>query len=178
MNRPMNRLLHEITPSQWVARSLVAFAPPGGLLLSLPAGGAPSVRTYVLVLALALASAVMTDSLFGLLALGFIAWWWGFNVPDAMSPWLLAATAVVLTGHVAGLLADHGPHTLDLGPELSRRWLIRGGLVFAVAPVTWLVVRVVDGAPEQPRIWVAGMVVCLGGVLVAALALRFAPEDP
>ncbi|HEY3017176.1 MAG TPA: hypothetical protein VGJ41_18815 [Nocardioides sp.] len=173
----MNRLLREVTPSQWLARTLVTLAAPAVLLCSLPAGGSPSVALFVLVLGLSLAAAVMTDSPFGLAAFVLAVYAWGTGVPDPMSPWVLAATAALVTGHVAGLLADHGPHTLDLGPALGRRWLIRGALVFAAAPLAWLVVRVVDDAPAQPRIWVAGLVVCLGGVLATAVALRLSPGD-
>jgi len=173
----MIRLLREVTPSQWLARTLLTLAAPAAVLLSLPAGGDPSPVFFVLVLALSVGAGVMSDSPIGLVALGTAVFWWGFKVPDQMSPWLLAAAAAVFTGHVGGLLAEHGPHTLDLGPELGRRWLVRGASVFTLAPLSWWVVQVVDDAPEQPRIWVAGLVACLGAVLAAALAFRFSPED-
>jgi len=177
MNRPMTRFLREMTPSQWLVRTLVVLAAPGALLFARPAGGTPSVVFFVLVLGLSLGAAAVTDSPFGLVALAAAVLWWGAKVPEPLSPWLLAAAAAICTGHIAGVLADHGPLTLDVGPELGRRWLVRGVLVFTLAPLSWLVVRVVDDAPEQPRVWVAGLAACLVAVLAAALAFRFSPED-
>lgn len=163
--------------SQWLLRSVVAVTPLLALLASLPTGVEPWPEFFVLVLALSVGSAVVTDSTMGLTAMLLVVFWWGSRVSTPGSPWVLVAAALLLADQVASVLADYGPPTLTLDRALLRLWLRRATLVFLAAPVAWLVARVVDRAPEQPGIWVAGLVACVGAAVAAIVTLRLAEPE-
>jgi hypothetical protein len=166
------------TPSQIILRAVIAVSPVLALVASLPAGTEVWLAFFILVLGLSVGSALVTDSSMGLAAMLLVLFWWGTRVDDPSSVWILVAAAALLVAQVASVLADYGPPTLDLDPGLLRLWLRRAGLIFPAAPVAWLVARLVDGAPDQPSIWVAGLAACLAAVVVAIVSLRLQESGP
>ncbi len=158
--------------SQVILRAVISVGPVLALVASLPAGAHPWWTLFLLVFVLSVGSAVATDSVMGLVAMLIVMTWWAARVPDPLSAWVLAAVAALLVTQAALVLADYGPPSLDLDPDLLRLWLRRAGIVFPVAPVAWLVARLADGAPDEPSIWVAGLAGCLAAVVLAVLGLR------
>jgi hypothetical protein len=170
--------LRNWTRSQWILRAVVAVSPVLALAASLPAGAGVWLGFFLLVLGLSVGSALVTDSSMGLAAMLLVLFWWGTRVDDQLSGWVLVAAAALLVGQVASVLADYGPPTLDLDPDLLRLWALRAAVIFPAAPVAWLVARLVDGAPDQPSIWVAGLAACLAAVVVAIVSLRLPENRP
>ena len=158
--------------SQVILRAVIAVGPVLALVASLPAGAHPWLTLFLLVFVLSVGGAVATDSVMGLVAMLIVMTWWAARVSDPLSAWVLAAGAALLVTQVALVLADYGPPSLDLDPDLLRLWLRRAGIVFPIAPVAWLVARLADGAPDEPSIWVAGLAGCLVAVVLAVLGLR------
>lgn len=156
-------------------RAVIAVTPLLALLASLPAGAQMWVTFFLLVFGLSIGSAYLTDSAMGLVAMLLVLFWWATRATDPLSPWVLAAAAALLAAQVASVLADYGPPTMDLDRDLVRLWLRRAGVIFLAAPAAWLMARLVDGAPDQPTIWVVGLAACLAAVVAATVALRL-PE--
>ena len=63
----------------------------------------------------------------GLVAMLLVMAWWAVRVPDPLSPWVLAAAAALIVTQVTSELADYGPPSLELDPDLLRLWLRRRG---------------------------------------------------
>jgi hypothetical protein len=162
--------------SQRILRAVIAVGPVLALVASLPAGAHVWTFFFLLVFGLATGSALVTDSMMGMAAMLLAMFWWALAVPDPLSPWVLAGAAALLVTHVSSVLADYGPAALDVDPLLLRLWLRRTAIVLPSAPVAWLVARLVDGAPDQPSIWVVGLAACLFAVVLAIVGLRL-PES-
>ena len=126
-----------------------------------------------LLLAMSLGWAAMPESTLGAACLGLVAVWWALAVHGTPATAILAA-ALLLAAHVASVLLSYGPPGLPIGGRVLRLWLRRAALVGLAAPVVWGVGVLVDGQPEPPGIWVAGLgcaiVVCV--VAAAALSVR------
>ena len=154
--------LHTWPRSQRILRAVIAVGPALALVASLPAGADLWLTLFLLVFVLSVGNALVTDSVMGLVAMLIVMSWWATGVPDPLSAWVLAAAAALVVTQVASVLADYGPPSLDLDPDLLRLWLRRAGIVFPVAPAAWLVARLADGAPDEPGIWVAGLAALSG----------------
>ncbi len=61
--------------------------------------------------------------------------------------------------------------------RLLVRWLRRGAVVAVVVPLVWLVAVMVDGQPEPPGIWVAGLGCAIVVCLVAATAVTTTRQE-
>ena len=161
MTRPGMTGLRAWPRSQRILRAVIGIGPGVALVASLPAGAHLWLTLFLLVLFLSVGSALVTDSGMGLVAMLLVMFWWASQVPDPLSPWVLAAAAALLATQVASVLADYGPPALDVDPLLLRLWLRRTGIIFLVTPAAWLVSgssRVAptgraSGSPVWPPAW-------------------------
>lgn len=122
----------------------------------------------VLLLALALATAVAPDSLFGLTGLAAYGAWWLVAVPDTTSPWSLVAALALLVCHASTAYASAGPATLHGEPAVRRAWLRDTCIVAGVTGAVWGLARLAGGAPD-PGQTVLGGTLLLIGLAIAAL---------
>ena len=113
----------------------------------------------------------MPESMLGTACLGLVVVWWSLAARDAVPLTALLAAALLLSAHVAAALLSYGPPALPIGRPLLRLWLRRAAVVGAAAPLVWVVAVVVDGQPEPPGIWLAGLGCAIVVCVVAALAV-------
>lgn len=159
------------TPGQVLLRSLVALGPMIALLTAGLVGHPPPVWLLLVTLALALGFAWQPGSVLGTTVLIVVLAWWALATEDVLQAETLAAAAGLLVSHVAAVLASYGPAALPIDPALARLWALRGVLVFSAAPLTWVVATALRGGPDIEGVWVVGVVVAVGAVTLAGLAL-------
>lgn len=157
--------------SQIALRVLVLLGPVASVLAAGPAGHAPPWWLVAVVAALAGASAWVPDSPFGVAPFLVVLGWWTTGLGDSTSAWVLAGAAGLVVAHVAGVLASYGPATMAVDAATVRLWARRGALVLLTAPVALLVTRVLGDEPEQPGVWVLGVVAACVAAVVATAAL-------
>jgi len=165
----VNLLLRE-SPGRLVLRAVLLGAP---LLAVLCAGPQPWPRGWfvALLLALSVGFAAMPESMLGSACLGLVVVWWGLAVRDDVPASALLAAALLLAAHVASVLLSYGPPALPIGGRLLRLWVRRAAVAGLAAPVVWAVAALVDGQPEPPGIWVAGLGCAIVVCVVAAVAV-------
>ena len=113
----------------------------------------------------------MPESALGTLCLGVVVFWWTLVSSSGVPVGAVPAALLLVAAHVASVLLSYGPQQLPVGRALFLRWLRRGALVAVAAPVVWLVGVVVDGEPEPPGVWVAGLACAVVVCIVAATAV-------
>ncbi|WP_395656064.1 hypothetical protein [Nocardioides sp.] len=156
--------------SQLLLRGVVLLGPVVALLATGPAGHWPPWWLLVPVVAGAGVAAAAPDSAAPAgVGLGVLAWWTvalGDGVPAAV----LVAAPALLAAHLAALLASYGPAAMPLDAATLRLWGRRGALVLLTVPAAFVAVRLLDGEPEQPGIWVLGVAAaCVATVVATAL---------
>jgi hypothetical protein len=77
----------------------------------------------------------------------------------------------LVVAHVAALLASYGPPAMPLDPATLRLWVRRGALALVTVPAAWGAAHLLQGEPEQPGIWVLGVVAALAATVAADVAL-------
>jgi hypothetical protein len=165
-------VIRDWTPGQWGLRATAALGPVVALLATAPAGVPPRAWLVALVAVLSLVHARAPETPVGTIALGAVIVWWGVAFRDGPHAWAILAAACLVASHVAALVAGYGPDALGVDPATLRRWLVRGGAAFVLAPVVWVVAILLRGRPETPGIWVVGLAVALVAVVVATAALN------
>ena len=166
------------TRGQWELRALMVLGPLVAVFARWGSLGAPRPWLVGLVFMLAVGWALAPESVVGavtLLVVGFS--WASSEVTGAPLPALVAALGM-LVAHLAALVASYGPPRLPVAPPVARLWAIRGAVAFGAAPLVWLLTTAVRDLPASGTVWVAGLVVALSVVLVAAVATQSAmPEE-
>lgn len=119
-------------------------------------------------MALALATAAVPDSLFGLSGLAAYGAWWLVAVPETTSVWSLVAALALLVAHASTAYASAGPATLHGEPAVRRAWLRDTCLVGGATTALWVLGRVASGAPDPGQAAVGGTLL-LVGLGIAAL---------
>lgn len=166
------------TPARLLLRAVLLLAPVLAVLCALPTVP-PSTFFLGLVMLLAAGFAARPESPFGIVCLGTVTLWWalrtsGGDVPVGVVP----AAGLLLAAHVAAVLLAYGPTGSPLGVPVVRRWLRRGLVVGVAAPAVWALARLVDGQPEPPGIWVAGLLSAIAVCVVAATAVAAGRPEP
>lgn len=157
--------------SQVAVRALVVLGPVFALVAAAPAGHRPSWWLVAAVLALSGASAWVPDSPFGVTPFLVVLGWWALGLGEALSGWVLLATAALVVAHLAGVLASYGPATMPLDGAVVRLWCRRGALVLLTVPAAWLMARLLHGEPEQPGIWLLGVAVACVAMIAGSVGL-------
>ena len=144
-------------------RLVVLLGPVLALLGTGLSGPSPRGWLIALTVALALGFAAMPESALGTSVLCLVVVWWGLALDDVSGVPVEAAGAAValLAAHVSALVMSYGPTGLPMNGAVLRTWL-RRGLLLAAA---------VDGQPEPPGIWVAGLAAAVVVCVVAASAV-------
>ena len=161
-------MIREWTPGQWGLRVTAALGPVLALLATTPAGVPPRAWLVVLVALLSLAHARLPESPVGTVAMGTVVVWWGVAFRGGPDAWAIPAAAA---------LAGYGPDALGVDPATLRRWLVRAGAAFLLAPGVWLVAAVLRDRGETPGVWVTGLALALVAVVAASYALNRGAED-
>jgi hypothetical protein len=157
--------------SQLVLRTLALLGPVVALLATGPAGHWPPWWLVGPVVLLAAAFAAMPDSPFGAAVFLAVVVWWTISLPDSGQPEVLLAATALVVSHVAALLASYGPGAMRVDPATLRLWVRRGLLVLLTVPAAWGGARLLRGEPEQPGIWILGVVAALAATVAATVAL-------
>lgn len=157
--------------SQLVLRGLVLLGSMVALLSTGPAGHWPPWWVIAPVLALAAGFAALPDSSLGAAVFLVVLVWWAISLPDDLQPEILLAATALVVAHVAALLASYGPGAMPLDVATVRLWVRRGALVLLTVPAVWALARLLRGEPEQPGIWVLGVVAALVATVAATVAL-------
>jgi len=171
----MRRLLRE-TPGRLLLRGVILVAPVLALLAARPAD-LPHGWFVVLTLVLSVGFAAMPESGLGTLCLGVVVFWWVLAASDGVPAGAIAAALLLLAAHLAAVLLSYGPATMPIDAALLSRWARRGAGVGVAAPLVWLVAVTVDGRPEPPGIWVAGLASAVVVCIVAATAVATREDE-
>lgn len=161
---------------QWPASALglrvaMLLAPPAALLTSAAAGELAPPSVLAVVVLFSLGFCLAPESGFGLLALGSVMAWWCLVGDDGLHASVLVAAVLLTVAHVAGLVAAYGPPGVPVDAAVGSVWIGRAAATLMVAPMVWLVARLVrDNAPDA-ALWQAGLLVSVLTVVLAALAL-------
>ncbi len=171
----MSPLVAVMPPSQLVLRALVLLGPVTALLAIGPAGNWPPWWMLLVVLGLATGFAVRPDSPVGAAVILVVVIWWTVSLDDVIQPEVLVAATALVVAHLAALLASYGPSSLAVEPATWWLWVRRGLLVLLTVPATWGLAVLLRGEPEQPYIWILGVLAALTALVVATLV--FGPGD-
>lgn len=163
--------LRVLSRGQVVLRVLVLLGPVVAVLAAGLAGDGPPWWYAGVVIVLALGWAAAPEAQVGVGVNLAVLAWWAIGPDDGLRPAVLVAAAALLVAHVAALLTSYGPSAMPVDAALVRRWLGRGLVALAAAPVVWALARLLRDAPVQPRLWVLGVVAALLTTVVASLSL-------
>ena len=163
------------TRSRLALRAVVLVAPVLALEAARP-DDVPHRWFVALTLALAVGFAAMPESPFGTACLGLVALWWAQAAGDGVPAGAVPAALLLLAAHVAAVLLSYGPPALPIGTRVMLLWLRRGAVVAVAVPLLWLLAVLVDGQPEPPGIWVAGLGCAIVVCVVAATAVSTRQE--
>jgi len=169
-------LLSRETRARLLLRAVVLVAPVLALEVARP-GDAPHRWFVALTLALSVGFAAMPESALGTACLGLVVVWWALAAVDGVPAGAVPAALLLLAAHVSAVLLSYGPPALPVGTRLLVRWLRRAAAVAVSVPLVWLVAVLVDGQPEPPGIWVAGLGCAIAVCVVAATSVG-TPREP
>ena len=170
----MNLLSRE-TRARLLLRGVVLVAPVLAVLSARPAD-LPNGWFLAVTVVLSIGFAAMPESALGTMCLGVVVVWWTLATSGGVPVGALPAALLLLAAHVSSVLLSYGPPRLPVGVALLRRWLRRSAVVAVAAPLVWLIALAVDGAPEPPGVWVAGLACAVVVCIVAATSVTM-PGD-
>lgn len=170
----MNRLG---TPAQAALRITIVAGVMVALLATGLRGVWPAWWLVVLVAGLAVAFALLPEAPMGTVATGLVLAWWGFAFRGGPYPEALLAAAGLLAAHLAAVVAGYGPRDLPPDPATVRLWAVRGAVVFLASPAVYLVATLLQGQPEPPGIWVAGLAAALVTTVAAGFVLAGSSQE-
>jgi hypothetical protein len=153
-----------------VLRAVVLVAPVAALLCGWPVGR-PHLWFVALTVVLSIGFAAMPESTLGTACLAAVVLWWALRAGDGVPVTAVPAALLLLAAHVAAVLLAYGPPSSPVGAPVARLWLRRGTVVGGAAPLVWLLAVAVDGQPEPPGVWVAGLACAVVLCVVAAVAV-------
>jgi len=165
------------TRGQWQLRALMVLGPLIAVFARWGSLGAPRPWLVGLVLVLAIGWALAPESVVGAVTLLVVGFSWASSEVTEAPLMALVAALGMLVGHLAALVASYGPPRLPIAPSVARLWAIRAAVVFVAAPLVWLLTAAVRDLPGSGTVWVAGLVVTLSVVLVAAVATQSAMPE-
>ena len=160
--------------SQVGCRALVALLPVVALLV---APVPPSVPMIAIVAAGSVLWATWPELAAGPLVLLLVMVWWATTVPDPVRPSVLVAAAVLQSAHVAGVLAAYGPARVGIDRRLVWMWIRRGLLAFLGAPLAYVGVIGLNGAPDQPLMWPVAVAALVALTFMVGLRFREQPAQ-
>jgi hypothetical protein len=163
-------LLSRETRARLLLRGVVLVAPVLAVLSAGP-GDLPNGWFLAVTVVLSIGFAAMPESALGTLCLGVVVVWWTLAASGGVPVGAIPAALLLLAAHVSSVLLSYGPPRLPVGGPLLRRWLRRSAGVAVAVPLVWLVAVAVDGEPEAPGIWVAGLACAVVVCIVAATAV-------
>jgi hypothetical protein len=163
-------LLSRETRARLLLRGVVLVAPVLAVLSAGP-GDLPNGWFLAVTVVLSIGFAAMPESALGTLCLGVVVVWWTLAASGGVPAGAIPAALLLLAAHVSSVLLSYGPPRLPVGGLLVRRWLRRSAGVAVAVPLVWLIAVAVDGEPEAPGIWVAGLTCAVVVCIVAATAV-------
>jgi hypothetical protein len=163
-------LLSRETWARLMLRGVVLVAPVLAVLAAGPED-LPNGWFLAVTIVLSIGFAAMPESALGTMCLGVVVVWWTLAASGGVPVGAVPAALLLLAAHVSSVLLSYGPPRLPVGRGLVRRWLRRSAGVAVAAPLVWLVAVAVNGAPEPPGVWVAGLACAVVVCIVAATSV-------
>ncbi len=156
-----------------------------GAILALASTRAASSETTLaielLVVVMALITALRPDHHLGLLVILLVGFHWLATVDAATTPWSITTAASLALVHSATAAASIAPPATPWTPAMTRRWTRRFVTVTAPSTLTWLIVIAVDRADpaSSPALLTAALLVLAAAGLWARHGnLRTTSESP
>ncbi|WP_028642589.1 hypothetical protein [Nocardioides sp. URHA0020] len=165
----------ELSRSQLVLRALIVLGPMIAVLAAGPAGHWPPWWVAAGMLALAGVFAAVPESPVGGGVMLAVLGWWAVALDDGLHPAVLVAAVALLVTHLASVLASYGPGEMPVERALVWLWVRRGAVVLLGVPLVWGLAVLLRDQPDQPGVWVVGLVAGLVTTVVAAVVLT-APQ--
>jgi hypothetical protein len=163
--------------ARFVLRAVLLVAPVLALVAARP-GDLPHGWFVALTVVLSIGFAAMPESALGTACLALVVVWWALAAGAEAPPAAIPAAVLLVAAHVASVLLSYGPPGLPIGAALLRRWVRRCAAVGVAAPLVWVWAVVVDGQPEPPGVWVAGLASAVVVCIVAATAVAMPERVP
>jgi hypothetical protein len=157
--------------SVWVTRVVLVAGVLTGLLAGVPSGLTPPVVVVVVVALGGGAAALRPEGLAGPVTLGVVLLFWALQLHHQVPASVMVAAAGVLTAHVAATLLAYGPTWMPLPRAVVLLWVVRGLLVWLVAPVIWLVARAYADQATPTSFWLGGLAAAGVAAVVAAVVV-------
>jgi len=164
-------MIRHWTRGQWALRLVVLIGPVLATLAAGPTGDPPGRFALVVVVATSLGSALAPESPAGTLAFATVLLSWGLGGSAVTPPEVVLAAGALVAAHVAALVVSYGPGDVPLDRRLTLTWLVRGAVLFLVAPVVWLLATALEGQPEPAGLWMTGVAALVVAAVVANTAL-------
>jgi hypothetical protein len=164
----------ELSRSQLVLRALIVAGPVVAVFAAGPAGQWPPWWAVVGTLGLAGGFAALPESPIGAGVMLAVLAWWVVTLDDGLHPAVLVAAAALLVTHVASVLTSYGPGEMPVERALILLWVRRGALLLLAVPPVWglaVLLRDQPDDPDQPGIWVVGLLAALVATVAAAVTL-------
>jgi hypothetical protein len=160
------------TRGQWALRLVIVLGMMLALVARWPSLGAPPVWLVAAVLVLAVAWALIPESVIGVVALVVVGLSWSAGPDGSLPAGALVAALGILVAHLAALVVSYGPAALPVAPGVVLLWAVRGLALYSTALVVWVLARGVRELPESSTVWVLGVAVAASVVVVAAVATQ------
>lgn len=146
---------------QLVLRSLVVVGTLTAVVAAQAAGARPGTWHLVVLLSLALLTALRPESPGGVLLLCGAAYTWSL-APQTLSALVLLAAAGMLLAHLSALVVAQGPARMQVDPAQVRLWALRGLVLWASAAAVWAMAVAMAGLAERRTAYALGLIVLIG----------------
>ena len=139
------------------------------------AGARPNAWEQVLVLALAVLTALRPESVAGVGLLCAAAYTWSL-APETLSPLVLLAAAGMVLAHVSALVAAQGPARMRVDPDQVRTWGRRALLLLTAALVVWVLGAAMADLPQRRLVYALGLTTLIALAVATTVRLRSRPD--
>ena len=121
---------------QVLLRAMVVLGGTTMLVAAQAAGARPAQWQQVVLIGLAVLTAVRPESIAGVALLAGGAYLWHLT-PESLSPMVLLVAAGMVLAHVSALVAAQGPARMRLDGAQVRRWTVRALVLWLAAASVW-----------------------------------------
>lgn len=133
-----------VAPQRWILGGAAVGAAAGASLVAGAGGGGQSVLVFIVVIGLAIGSAIRPATHTALAVLVVVTWQWLATTDDRMSPLVIGVAGLLFAFHTIVALLAVVPVTAHVERAIGARWVRRSALVVAATGAMWLAVELMD----------------------------------